>query len=153
MSFALKSTAFRAGGEIPARYTCSGADVSPSLSWSGTPSGARSFALIVDDPDAPGGTWVHWLMWNLPASLFAVPEGMPAQWGLRNGICQGRNDFGRVGYGGPCPPPGKRHRYYFRLHALDAMLNLPAGSGRRELERAMTQHILERAEWMGTFRR
>lgn len=153
MSLALRSTAFRNGGEIPGRYTCSGANVSPALSWSGTPGSARSFALIVDDPDAPRGTWTHWLMWNLPASLFAVPEGMPSQWGTRNGVCQGRNDFGRVGYGGPCPPPGKPHRYDFRLYALDAMLELRAGSGRRDLERAMQQHIVERAEWMGTFRR
>lgn len=153
MSFVLKSPAFRNGGEIPSRYTCSGNDLSPPLLWGGAPANTRSFALIADDPDAPGGTFTHWLIWNLPARLSALPEAIPGKGALQNGICQGRNDFGRFGYGGPCPPPGRTHRYFFRLYALDAVLNLRGGAGRGELERAARSHVLARAEWMGTFRR
>jgi hypothetical protein len=153
MSLALKITAFANGGEIPKRHTCSGADLSPALSWNGVPPAAHSLALIVDDPDAPGGTWTHWLIWNIPAHLAALPEGVPAREELENGACQGRNDFHRIGYGGPCPPPGKVHGYFFKLYALDSALNLKAGASRQELERAMKEHVLSHAEWMGTYRR
>jgi len=153
MSFALETTAFQNGGEIPKRHTCSGADVSPALSWSGVPKGAQSLALIVDDPDAPGGTWTHWVLWNIPAHSPSLPEDVPKNESLRDGGRQGKNDFGRIGYGGPCPPPGKPHRYYFRIYALDTSLALKASASRGELEDAMKRHVLTQAEWMGTFRR
>jgi len=149
----MKATAFSNGGEIPKRYTCGGADLSPALSWNGVSPAAHSLALIVDDPDAPGGTWTHWLIWNIPAHLTALPEGVPAEDILENGARQGRNDFHRIGYGGPCPPPGKAHRYFFKLHALDTALDLKAGASRKELDRAMKGHIVSQAEWMGTYRR
>lgn len=153
MSLELKATAFANGGEIPRKFTCSGNDLSPALSWSGVSPAAQSLALIVDDPDAPRGTWTHWLIWNIPAHLTGLPEGVPAREVLENGACQGTNDFNRIGYGGPCPPPGKVHRYFFKLNALDTALNLNAGAGRQELERAMKGHVLFHAEWMGTYRR
>jgi Raf kinase inhibitor-like YbhB/YbcL family protein len=149
----MKATAFANGGEIPKRYTCGGADLSPALGWNGVSPAAHSLALIVDDPDAPGGTWTHWLIWNIPAHLTALPEGVPAEDILENGARQGRNDFHRIGYGGPCPPPGKAHRYFFKLHALDTALDLKAGASRKELDRAMKRHIVSQAEWMGTYRR
>jgi len=153
MTLELKTPAFAYGSEIPRRFTCSGADVSPALNWSGVTPAAHSLALIADDPDAPGGTWAHWLVWNIPAHETALPEGVPAKEALENGICQGTNDFRRIGYGGPCPPPGKTHRYFFRLYALDTALDLKAAARRQELEHAMKRHILAQAEWMGTFRR
>ena len=153
MTLELKAPAFAYGSEIPRRFTCSGADVSPALRWSGVTPAAHSLALIADDPDAPAGTWTHWLIWNIPAHETDLPEGVPAKETLENGICQGTNDFRRIGYGGPCPPPGKTHRYFFRLYALDTALDLKAGARRQELEHAMKRHILAQAEWMGTFRR
>jgi Raf kinase inhibitor-like YbhB/YbcL family protein len=153
MALAMKATAFAKGGEIPKRHTCDGADLSPALSWNGVSPAALSLALIVDDPDAPRGTWTHWLIWNIPAHLTALPEGVPAQEVLENGARQGRNDFDRIGYGGPCPPPGKAHRYFFKLYALNTSLDLKAGAGRQELERALKGHIVSQAEWMGTHRR
>lgn len=153
MSLAIKATAFANGGEIPKKYTCSGADVSPALVWNGVPSGAHSLALIVDDPDAPGGTWTHWLVWNMPVSLKALQEDVPAREVFENGACQGRNDFHRIGYGGPCPPPGKAHRYFFKLHAIDTRLDLKAGASRKDLDRALKGHIMAQAEWMGTYMR
>src|SRR5436190_10237168 len=148
----IKSQAFPQGGPIPARYTCDGQDVSPPLSWSGAVAGTKGFALISDDPDAPGGTWVHWVLWNLPADARALEENVPRKDILPNGARQGTTDFGRIGYGGPCPPAGT-HRYYFRLCALDAMLDLPSSTTRRDLERAMQGHILAQAAWMGTYSR
>jgi len=153
MSFAVNSTAFANGGAIPGRYTCSGEDVSPALSWNDVPAGTHSLALIAEDPDAPGGTWTHWIIWNLPAQATSLPEGVPASETLDNGARQGRNDFRRIGYGGPCPPPGKPHRYFFNLYALDAALNLKPGAARNELERAMKGHVLSKAEWMGKYGR
>lgn len=153
MAFDVSTAAFRNGAEIPAQYTCSGADRSPALTWSGVPAGAHALGLIVDDPDAPGGTWTHWLLWNVPVLPGSIPEGVPREPELRNGARQGKNDFGRMGYGGPCPPPGKFHRYYFRLFALDAPLDAAAGSDRAELERAMRGHILGKAVFMGTYKR
>jgi Raf kinase inhibitor-like YbhB/YbcL family protein len=153
MSFALKSTAFANGGEIPRRYTCDGADLSPALSWDDVPAGAQSLALIADDPDAPVGTWTHWIAWNIPAKATLLPEGVPKVEALDNGARQGRNDFKRIGYGGPCPPPGKPHRYFFKLYALDARLDVKAGAGRNELELAMKPHVLSQTAWMGTYRR
>jgi len=153
MAFALKSTAFSNGGEIPRKYTCSGENVSPALNWIDPPGQARSLALIVDDPDAPAGTWTHWIIWNIPAQVTSFPEDVPIQESLPNGARQGKNDFGRIGYGGPCPPPGRPHRYFFRLYALDAILDLKPGAARGELESAMKPHVLAHAEWMGLFKR
>ncbi len=155
MALILTTTAFPAGGGIPAKYTCDGADVSPALSWGGTPAGTASFALIADDPDAPAGTWVHWVVFNLPGTLAALPEGVAKTDQLRDlgGALQGRNDFRRVGYGGPCPPPGKPHRYFFKLYALDVALPLKAGATKQDVERAMRGHILAQSSLVGTYAR
>lgn len=153
MPFALSSTAFADGAAIPRRYTCDGADVSPPLRWSGIPAGTYSLALVTKDPDAPGGTWTHWIIWNIPAHTASLPEGVPAAETLQNGARQGTNSFRRIGYGGPCPPVGKPHRYFFSLYALDATLTLKPGAGPTELERAMQKHILSKTEWMGTYGR
>ncbi len=148
----LKSSAFQPGEMIPAKYTCDGPDVSPPLSWSEPAAGTKSFALISDDPDAPAGTWVHWVMWNIPASARALDENLPKQESLPNGAKQGTTDFRRIGYGGPCPPSGT-HRYFFRLYALDTTLNLPARTTKKDLEKAMQGHTLAQAELMGKYRR
>jgi Raf kinase inhibitor-like YbhB/YbcL family protein len=153
MSFTLKATAFPNGGVIPKKYTCDGADLSPALSWDDAPAGTQSLALIVDDPDAPMGTWTHWLIWNIPAKATLLPEDTPKMNLLDNGARQGGNDFRRIGYGGPCPPPGKPHRYFFKLYALDARLEVKAGAVRSELEPALQPHILAQAQWMGTYGR
>jgi len=153
MSFTVRTDAFGNGAAIPAKYTCSGADLSPASQWSEAPPNAKSLALIVDDPDAPGGTWTHWVLWDIPAQFSGLPEGVPHDESLRSGARQGRNDFGKVGYGGPCPPGGKQHRYFFRMYALDKVLELRAGSERPDLEDAMKRHILAQAEWMGVYKR
>jgi len=152
-TFTLASPAFASGAAIPNQYTCQGTDISPALNWSGHPTQTTSFALIVDDPDAPVGTWVHWVMWNIPSSAHLLLENAPKSGRLDSGAMQGRNDFGKTGYNGPCPPPGHTHRYYFRLYALDVKLSLPPGTKRKELDAAMQGHILAQAEHMGTFRR
>jgi Raf kinase inhibitor-like YbhB/YbcL family protein len=141
------------GGEFPKRETCDGQNTSPQLAWSGTPPATRSFALILDDPDAPGGTFTHWMVWNIPAGTHELPENLAKTAELADGARQGRNDFGKVGYGGPCPPPGKPHRYFFRLYALDNAPAVKAGAGREELERALQGHILARGELMGRYAR
>ena len=153
MSIAVRTRAFSPGGAIPKSYTCDGADASPDLSWSGAPIGVQSFALIADDPDAPVGTWTHWLIWNIPAQSKGLPTDMPKDETLGNGACQGRNDFRHIGYRGPCPPPGKPHRYFFKVYALDAMLNLKTGAKRDELEGAMKGHVLAKGELMGKYGR
>jgi len=153
MSFQISSTAFSNGETIPKKFTCDGPDVSPQLSWKEAPAAARSFALIMDDPDAPAGTWVHWVLYNLPANTSQLPEGLEKQEQLATGALQGRNDFRKIGYGGPCPPPGTPHRYYFKLFALDTKLNLKAGATKADLERAMKGHILGEAELMGRYGR
>ena len=152
MAFKLTSTAFSNGADIPTKYTCDGADVSPALSWSGAPQGTRSFALIADDPDAPSGTFTHWVLYAIPASTTQLSEGLPKTEQTDIGR-QGRSGFGRAGYGGPCPPPGKPHRYFFKLFALDTDLNLSPGASRADLERAMKGHVLEQSEWMGRYQR
>jgi len=151
----LTSGAFTAGGVIPAKYSCDGADVSPALAWSGAPAGTAAFALIADDPDAPAGTWVHWVLFNLPGNLTALPEDVAKteQLAAIGGALQGRNDFHRIGYGGPCPPAGKTHRYFFKLYALDAALPLKAGATKQDVERAMRGHVLGEASLMGTYTR
>ena len=153
MSFQISSTAFSNGETIPKKFTCDGPDVSPQLRWKEAPAATRSFALIMDDPDAPTGIWVHWVLYNLPANTREMPEGMEKQEQLATGALQGRNDFRKVGYGGPCPPPGKPHRYYFKLYALDTKLNLKAGATKPDLERAMKGHILSKTELMGRYGR
>lgn len=153
MAFTVQSTAFAAGGMISARYTCDGANLSPELRWKDAPAGTQSLALIADDPDAPAGTWTHWLLWNLPPQATLLPEGVPPAETLASGARQGRNDFRRLGYGGPCPPPGKAHRYIFRLYALDTRLELKPGAGRHELDGAIQGHVLAQSEWMGRYGR
>lgn len=153
MSFTISSPSFSSGGTIPTKFTCSGADISPELKWNDPPAATKSFALLVDDPDAPAGNWNHWTIWNLPASLRSLPEHFSKDARLSDGTEQGKNDFHKTGYNGPCPPPGKPHRYYFKLFALDAMLNLKAGAMKSDLEGAMKGHILAQAEWMGRFGR
>ena len=152
-SFAVISTAFPNGAEVPRRHTCDGADLSPAFAWHGAPDGTRSLALIADDPDAPGGTWTHWLLWNIPAEATLLPEDQPKIESLDNGARQGSNDFRRIGYGGPCPPPGKPHRYFFKFYALDARLDLKAGASRADLEHALKPHVLAQAQWIGTYGR
>jgi Raf kinase inhibitor-like YbhB/YbcL family protein len=149
----LLSPAFKQGSRIPDIYTCESDDVSPPLRWSGCPIGARSLALICDDPDAPRGTWVHWVLFNLPIEAVELAQGVPKVPELPSGPRQGRNDSGRVGYMGPCPPPGKPHRYFFRLYALDIALGLQPGITKAELEHAMTQHVLGQGTLMGVYER
>ena len=149
----ITSTAFSAEGAIPKKYTCDGQDVSPPLTWSGAPSSAQSLALIADDPDAPAGTWVHWVLYDLPANTRELAENVPKQEQLPNGARQGRNDFRKIGYGGPCPPPGKPHRYYFKLYALDKKLDLKPGATKADVERAMQGHILAQGELIGRYGR
>jgi len=152
-SLELKSADFAAGGNIPRQFTCDGADMSPALEWEAPPAGTQSFALIADDPDAPVGTWVHWVIFDMPAKLRSLPQNLPKMEELADGSRQGRNDFGKVGYGGPCPPPGKAHRYFFKLYALDTKLNLKAGATKKEVEQAMQGHILGQGEYMGRYSR
>jgi hypothetical protein len=149
----LETSAFPPGGDIPVRFTCDGSDDSPALEWTEPPAGTQSFTLVADDPDAPRGTWVHWVLYDLPARARELPEAVPPDKELVSGARQGRNDFRKIGYGGPCPPPGPAHRYYFRLFALDRALGLKSGATRNEIDRAMEGHILARAELMGRYKR
>jgi Raf kinase inhibitor-like YbhB/YbcL family protein len=153
MAFTFRISDFPIGADIPEQFTCKGEDRSPALEWSDAPAAAKSLALIVDDPDAPAGTWVHWVVFNIPARAHALPGGVEKKEQLPDGTRQGRNDFGRVGYNGPCPPPGKSHRYFFKLYALDGALGLAPGATKSDVERAMQGHVLAHAEWMGKFRR
>ena len=149
----LETSAFPPGGDIPVRFTCDGSDDSPALEWTEPPAGTQSFTLVADDPDAPRGTWVHWVLYDLPARARELPEAVPPDKELVSGARQGRNDFRKIGYGGPCPPPGPAHRYYFRLFALDRALGLKSGATRNEIDRAMEGHILAHAELMGRYKR
>jgi Raf kinase inhibitor-like YbhB/YbcL family protein len=149
----LTTTSFEPGGFIPKRFTCEAADVSPALAWSDPPAGTQSFAIIEDDPDAPSGTFVHWLVYDLPAAYRRLPEALSGNDQMAGGGRQGTNDFSRIGYSGPCPPPGKPHRYFIRLYALDGKLNLRPAATRKELDSAMQGHILAQAELMGRFKR
>lgn len=150
----ISSTAFTDQEPVPAEYTCEGANISPALAWESVPTETKSLALIMDDPDAPAGTWVHWILYNIPGSKRNLPAHIPAAEDLPDGAQQGRNSFHKIGYGGPCPPPAHGpHRYFFRLYALDALLDLQSGVSRERLESAMKGHILDRAELMGRFER
>jgi Raf kinase inhibitor-like YbhB/YbcL family protein len=149
----LTSDGFADGQPIPKKYTCDGADVSPALQWSGAPAGTKSFALICDDPDAPMGTWVHWVIYGLPAALDRLPEKTPTDETLPNGARQGLTDFKRTGYGGPCPPPGKPHHYHFKLYALDIEVALKPRATKQDLLKAMKGHILAEAWLTGIYQR
>ena len=151
MTMKLVIAAFPEGGAIPALHTCEGADLSPAIEWSGAPAGTKSFVLIVDDPDAPGGTWNHWLLFDIPATVHAIAQGYkPGKLGESGG-----NDFGKPGYNGPCPPKrGGAHRYYFKIFALDvARLHLKSGASRAQMDRAMHGHVVGQAEYVGRFER
>jgi Raf kinase inhibitor-like YbhB/YbcL family protein len=153
MTLELSSSAFQEGKPIPKLYTGDGKDISPPLHWTNPPASVKSFALIADDPDAPRGTWVHWVLFNLPPDTHSLAEGVPQKEILANGAKQGTTDFGSVGYGGPAPPKGKPHRYYFKLYALDDLLTLPAGATKADVETAMKGLILAEAQVMGTYQR
>ena len=149
----LTSDAFAEGEPIPSKHTCDGKNVSPGLKWSGAPPGTKSIALILDDPDAPAGTWVHWVVFNLPPTSTTLAEDCPKSQFLPGGTTQGLNDFKHLGYGGPCPPAGKPHRYFFKLYALDTQLDLKPGASKQNVERAMEKHVLAQAQLLGTYKR
>ena len=152
MAIHMTSRAFTEGSVIPQKYTCDGEDVSPPLTWTGVPTGTRSLALICDDPDAPVGTWDHWVLYNIPGDAAGLPEGIPSDPILDTGGVQGKNSWGRTGYGGPCPPSGT-HRYFFKLFAMDTLLDLKSGATTSQLLEAMQGHILAQGELMGRYRR
>jgi Raf kinase inhibitor-like YbhB/YbcL family protein len=153
MNLDVTSTAFQEGQTIPTRYTADGENVSPPLQWPQAPDKTQSFALICEDPDAPRGTFTHWVLFNLPADSRQLTERMPHEATLAGGAAQGTNDFRKVGYGGPSPPPGKPHRYFFNLFALDRRLDLPASTTRDKLLSAMKGHILAEGHLMGKYGR
>jgi len=149
----LETKSFPKGGNITRKFTCDGGDISPQLAWSGAPAETQSFVLIADDPDAPSGTFTHWVAYNISAKTKELAEGVGKSETLPGGGIQGRNDFRKTGYGGPCPPPGKPHHYFFKLFALDSKLNLKPGAARKEVESAMRGHVIADAEVMGTYSR
>lgn len=153
MSIRVNSPAFAEGQPIPEKYTCQGRDISPPLKWADAPAQTRSFALVADDPDAAVGTWVHWVLYDLPPATREVSEDTPRSQFLPGGAKQGINDFRRLGYGGPCPPPGKPHRYFFKLYALDKLLDLKPGASKDEVVKAMAGHVLAEGQLMGTYQR
>jgi Raf kinase inhibitor-like YbhB/YbcL family protein len=153
MAFELTSSAFKAGDSIPKKHTCDGADVSPPLAWTEPPPGTKSFALVCDDPDAPAGTWVHWVLYDVPGTVRQLPEGVEKKSTLADGSRQGTNDFKRTGYGGPCPPRGAPHRYFFKLYALDTALGLAPGATKAEVLKAIEGDVKGQAELMGRYGR
>lgn len=148
----LESSVFGENENIPSRFTCDGRDISPPLLWSNLPNGTKSIAIITDDPDAPVGTWVHWIIYNMPTTSNKLDENVTRDLQLENGALQGRNDFGKIGYNGPCPPQGT-HRYYYKIYALDSMLNLVPGVNKEKLENAMKGHILAKGQLVGKYGR
>lgn len=153
MTIKITSPSFAEGQPIPSMYTCDGENVSPPLTWDQVPAGAKTLALICDDPDAPAGTWVHWVLYDLPATTRNLPEAVEPKVQLPNGAKQGRNDFKQIGYGGPCPPKGGPHRYYFKLYALDIELDLKSDATKSEVQQAMKGHTLAEGQLMGTYKR
>ena len=153
MKLELASAAFDEGGRIPARYTGEGADISPPLSWSGVPEETKSLALICDDPDAPGRTWVHWVIYDIQPDTTELPEAVPSDREVLGSAKQGMTDFRQIGYGGPMPPPGRPHRYMFKLYALDTMLNLESGATKEKLLNAMEGHIMAEGQLTGLYSR
>lgn len=149
--FILKSV-FENNSTIPRKYTCDGDDLSPPLNWEGSPNGTVSYVLIMDDPDAPIGVFTHWVLYNIPADLTSLPEGVPKGKETPYGY-QGKNDFGNYGYGGPCPPKGKPHRYFFKLYALNTTLDLPPGAKKSDVERAMKNHVIGETQLVGLYGR
>jgi hypothetical protein len=152
MTLQLSSPAFEDGSAIPQEYSCDGDDSSPALFWGELPDQTKSIALIMDDPDAPVGTWVHWVLYDLPGNRTEIPENVPKSGQLPGGGTQGSNSWGRSGYGGPCPPGGT-HRYFFKLYALDAPLDLASGATKEDLLQAMEGHLLDQGQLMGTYSR
>ena len=152
MAITITSTAFSEGSMIPQNYACDGEDISPPLAWSGVPDGTKSLALICDDPDAPMGTWVHWVLFNVSAHIMELPANILPEKIIQNGAKHGINDFRKFGYGGPCPPGGT-HRYYFKLYALDTEINVEAGINKAQLLQAMEGHILAEGQLMGRYSR
>lgn len=152
MTIEVTSTAFSQGELMPARYTADGANISPPLEWKGLPQGTESIAMINDDPDAPVGTWVHWVIYDMPPETTSLPEGIAPDETLPNGGKHGMTDFGRIGYGGPAPPSGT-HRYFFKLYALDCKLNMPPGATKTQLEKEIKAHILDQGQLMGKYKR
>ena len=150
--FILTSTAFEHENAIPVTHTCDGEDISPPLTWSDPPAGTTAFALIMDDPDAPGGTWVHWVLYNLPAESRGLPEAVPGDAELSDGSRHGKNSWRRPGYGGPCPPSGT-HRYFFKIYALDTVLELKEGATKKQVVRAMEGHVIAQGQLMGKYKR
>ena len=148
----IRSSAFNEGAIIPSKYTCDNIDISPPLEWLQVPVGTKTFALICDDPDAPMGTWVHWVLFNLPENVLELPENVQKLEVLKNGAIQGKNDFGKIGYGGPCPPSGT-HRYYFKIYALDKKLDSKPGIIKEELLKTMEGHMLAEGQLMGRYKR
>lgn len=153
MTLSLLSPAFQEGEKIPVKYTCEGQDVSPVLTWGEPPLETQTFALIVDDPDAPVGVFTHWILFNVPSDSRQLAEAVPNQDKLPSGALQGKNDFGKIGYGGPCPPPGRPHRYQFTLYALEKPLDLKAGASKKQVLDAMQGHILTQGQLTGTYQR
>lgn len=153
MAMILRSAAFQDGGNIPGKYTCDGDDVSPPLEWSGMPPQTRSFALIVDDPDAPGGVFTHWVIFDITANTHTLGEGVQPAPRLPDGAIQGKNSFGKIGSGGPCPPPGPAHHYYFTVYALDDLLRLAPGASKEQVLGAMQGHILDQGQIVGLYQR
>ncbi len=149
----VSSRAFGNGETIPKEFTADGRNVSPPLRWSGAPPATQSYAVIVDDPDAPAGLWTHWVLFNIPADRFELPEAVPPENEVLDGALQGTNSFNKIGYGGPSPPKGKPHRYFFHVYALDRKLDLKAGASRAEVDAALKGHILAKGQWMGTYGR
>jgi hypothetical protein len=152
MSIKITSTAFNNGDFIPPKYTCDGANISPHLTWEGIPEGTKTLALIVDDPDAPGHTFVHWVVYNIPVHVKELLEGVTPTRNIPEDVLMGTNDYGHIGYGGPCPPPGT-HRYFFKLYALNSPLHLEAGATKDHVLKAMEKHVLGQAELMGKYKR
>ncbi|MGB9770444.1 MAG: YbhB/YbcL family Raf kinase inhibitor-like protein [Candidatus Kapaibacteriota bacterium] len=152
MEVQIFSSAFENAGFIPRKYTCDGENVSPPLNWKNLPPGTKSLAIINDDPDAPMGTWVHWVIYNIPATSSGLPENVKPQEKLPDGTLQGKNSWGRIGYGGPCPPSGT-HRYYFKIYALDKMLDLKPGATKEQVLKAMQGHILAEGAFYGKYSR
>lgn len=153
MVFEIKSPVFAEGENIPKKYTCDGQDLSIPLTWTDPPAGTKGFALIADDPDAPMGTWVHWVLYDIPAEVRQLPEGVSRQETLKDGARQGVTDFRKIGYGGPCPPPGPVHRYFFKLYAVDKKIGLPPGAAKRQVLDAIKGHILGEVQLMGRYKR
>lgn len=147
----VSSKSFPAGADIPKKYTCDGQNISPELAWANLPGDTRSVAVLLEDPDAPGGTFTHWLMYDLPVGMASVVEGVPVTGEIPGGGLQGINDFGKLGYGGPCPPPGRAHRYVFRVFALDKILGLPSRASKESVQQAMRGHVLAEGEIVGKF--